>query len=186
MLENQTSQHVGQVWTSHASIQHKKTPLVDLLPRYSSQITWTRLTQNFQSQFTCKERHGFPNGPRSLDNLFAKWKEIWKENTNCCQESRGHHKRGLLANVGKEILGYPSISQEPTKNPLSVSNQLKIITFGMHIISCCCCCCWMHEKYIHMQQSPSRQHNITHIHNNVRNNVHGTDNLPRNLPPHAI
>jgi len=42
--------------------------------------------------------------------------------TNCCQESRGHHKRGSVANVGKEIPGYPSISQEPTKDPLSFSS----------------------------------------------------------------
>ncbi|CAM6000293.1 unnamed protein product [Sphagnum balticum] len=42
------------------------------------------------------------------------------------QESRGHHERGSLANIRKRIFGYPSISQKPTKDPLSLSSLPRI------------------------------------------------------------
>jgi len=46
--------------------------------------------------------------------------------TNYRQESGGHHERGSLANIRKGILGYPSISQKPTKDPLSLSSFPRI------------------------------------------------------------
>jgi hypothetical protein len=49
-----------------------------------------------------------------------------KKITNCCLESRGHHERGSLANIGKGIFGYPSIIQKPTKDPLSLSSLPRI------------------------------------------------------------
>jgi hypothetical protein len=77
-------------------------------------------------RFMWKERCGFSNGLRSPDNLLAEWKEIRKKSKNCRQESRGHHERGSLANIRKGIFGYPSISQKPTKDPLSLSNLPRI------------------------------------------------------------
>jgi hypothetical protein len=46
--------------------------------------------------------------------------------TNCRQESRGPYEQGSLANIKKGIFGYPSISQKPTKDPLSLSSLPRI------------------------------------------------------------